>query len=145
MRNMNATGMLFVICIPPGLVVANDLEMESHVSTGKITWRVQNALHKERELVKLLSKAKERGEQQFCVFVGDSLTDLLALIHADVGIIIGNNASLTRIMKLYGVATRPLTELVMPCIETTSESALMMVYTVKSWEEIETFLFNDTS
>ena len=42
------------------------------------------------------------------VYVGDSVTDLLALLKADVGIVVGNSATLRTVAAAYKVELRPL-------------------------------------
>ena len=45
-----------------------------------------------------------------CVYVGDSVNDLAAMVCADVGIIIGSNALLRRVAASAGIQLRQLHE-----------------------------------
>ena len=47
------------------------------------------------------------------VYVGDSTSDLLPLLEADIGIVIGANSLLRRVAERFGITLRPLR----PCLE----------------------------
>jgi hypothetical protein len=72
-------------------VNANELVFDGNISTGKITFNVETALDKRRHFYQILdhlngSKATDSKLQQVhSVYIGDSLTDLLCLLRADVG------------------------------------------------------------
>jgi DNA-binding transcriptional LysR family regulator len=42
------------------------------------------------------------------VYVGDSVTDLLAMLEADVGVVVGRSSSLRALARALGVAVLPL-------------------------------------
>ncbi|KAJ8577696.1 hypothetical protein ON010_g1510 [Phytophthora cinnamomi] len=65
-------------------IVSNELKMDEHgVSTGEIDVTVQSPVDKERRVAEL--RSRQGDEQSVVVFVGDSATDLLAMLEADVG------------------------------------------------------------
>lgn len=49
------------------------------------------------------------------VFIGDSPSDLLPMLEADIGIIVGSNPRLREIAKFGGVCIRPLSAGGLPC------------------------------
>ncbi|CAM9679302.1 unnamed protein product, partial [Discosporangium mesarthrocarpum] len=48
------------------------------------------------------------GGRRLTVFVGDSVTDMLAMLDADVGIVVGNSRTFRRVAGAFGVAVLPL-------------------------------------
>lgn len=46
--------------------------------------------------------------QQLAVYIGDSPSDLGAMLQADLGIVVGQNARLRQVADAYGVKLRPL-------------------------------------
>ena len=80
-------------------VIANEVETD-----GFIHQRCQSANDK----VRLLNEMKTMFPTS--VYVGDSVTDAGALLEASLGIILGENDSILRILKLGGVHVVPLEE-----------------------------------
>lgn len=66
---------------------------------------MQNALDK-RAIVKQLASTTKAGA--ITVYVGDSVTDLGALLEADIGIVMGDNSTLQRVATAAGITVRPL-------------------------------------
>ena len=62
------------------------------------------------------SAAKSNGKDSaasqhgISVYIGDSPSDLLPLVRADVGIVIGKSSSLRRVAAMAGLQLRPLLE-----------------------------------
>ncbi|KAG1664830.1 hypothetical protein FOA52_007088 [Chlamydomonas sp. UWO 241] len=81
------------------------------------------------------SAASPRG---LVAYVGDSTSDLLALLAADVGIVIGSNRSLRRVCARFGVALRPLSSSVSL---TDAGASSGVLYTTNSWHDVSDFLF----
>lgn len=84
-----------------------------------------------------------RGDEGIrSVYLGDSITDLLCLMRADVGIVLGNSSTLKQV---YGDYLRPL---YMYAIQSERENGSGggrrgkrgVLYTVSSWHEVEAFL-----
>lgn len=67
------------------------------------------------------------------VYIGDSSTDLLAILQADVGILLGGSKSAAGLAQRYGISVQPLSE----CESNASGN---VVWTADSWEEIRSFL-----
>lgn len=67
--------------------------------------RVQTALDKRALMQRLQGEVAGRG---CSVFVGDSITDLGAMLAADIGIVMGDNDALRRVAAAAGIAIEPL-------------------------------------
>lgn len=107
---------------------SNDLVFDARdVSTGDLNRRIVSALDKLRQFQALPSDGGAR------VFVGDSVTDLLALLDADVGILVGENPSPLAVCQRAGVDVVPLTADAAPNGR--------RLYKAASWDEIARFLF----
>ncbi|CAN1271319.1 Bifunctional TH2 protein, mitochondrial, partial [Linum perenne] len=83
------------------------------------------------------------GEINFTVYIGDSVGDLLCLLQADVGIVIGSSSSLRKVGRQFGVSFVPLFSGVLQkqkeCVEgscSMGKSLSGTLYTVSSWAEI---------
>jgi hypothetical protein len=91
------------------------------------------------------------------VYVGDSVSDLLPLLKADVGVVIGSNALLRRVTAHFGIQLRPLTQLALakqlsengqPVLNPMSRTSVStdqkvehgVLYTVEDWREIQELL-----
>ncbi len=88
-----------------------------------------------REKILEIQKSGADDDSSRVVYVGDSSTDLLAIIQADVGILLGGSQSATSLAKQYGVAVKPLSEF-------EDENSQSIVWTANSWQEIGSFLDN---
>lgn len=139
----------------PPPVSSNDLVYdESGVSTGEIAMNVSGSFGKHQHFLTLAAAAREavaRSEtssRSLTIYVGDSVTDLLAMLDADVGIVVGNSDTFEKVAGAFGVAIRPLAS----AYETLRENdelqkqgvpgpAGQCVYRVSQWAEIDVFLF----
>lgn len=113
---------------------AIELEYDQHqVSTGGVISRIQSAADKEERLEKI-----RRDTRGSIVYVGDSLNDLLSLLAADVGILVGRSTSMRKIAKHYGIP-------IIPMSNTTTLSELKrsksVLHHARDWSQIAT-LFN---
>lgn len=86
-----------------------------------------------KEQIRKLQKSSEDGSSRV-VYVGDSSTDLLAILQADVGILLGGSQSAASLAKRYGFFVKPLSE----CEG--GDSHQSVVWTADSWDEIGSFL-----
>jgi len=110
------------------LIRSNDCVFdEREVSTGALHCEVVSAHDKLRHFRALPSC---RGQR---FFVGDSVTDLLALLEADVGILIGENPLPVAVCQRVGVEVVPLTP------DATPNGRRL--FRAASWEDIARFLF----
>lgn len=82
------------------------------------------------------------------IYVGDSVTDLLAMLDADVGIVVGNSGSFEKVARAFGIDIRPLAS-VYEAMDGTGElprraapsGSGQCVYRASQWAEIDVFLF----
>jgi phosphoserine phosphatase len=125
-------------------ISANELEFDEDTSTGKMILNVETAVDKLRHLVQILDhlKGSDPGQQQVhSVYVGDSLTDLLCLLRADVGIILGDSSTLKQV---YGKKMTSLFRKALALEQASyldeSQKLSGCVFTVSSWYELEAFL-----
>jgi hydroxymethylpyrimidine kinase/phosphomethylpyrimidine kinase/thiamine-phosphate diphosphorylase len=94
------------------IVHCNELEYFGDVSTGGIKPRCECAADKGRVFDDLLLGMAAEGhaaEGGVSVYIGDSMTDLSALISADVGIVMGSNQLVRQVAAAAGVPVRHLT------------------------------------
>lgn len=138
------------------LVFASDRQGRS---TGDVAFSIQSPLDKGRAFASLLDGKGPSGQQNDAAscFVGDSITDLIPLLLADYGIVLGKSSSLKDTAQAFGVKILPLTcaslERVggisknhrLPHAEGDVKSRLQaskgVLYTAESWLEMKAFLF----
>ena len=88
------------------------------------------------------------------IYVGDSVTDLLAMLDADVGIVVGTSDgdAFERVAGAFGVPIRPLAAAYGALGEAGCEADSLeegstghgsCVYRASGWAEIDVFLFGD--
>lgn len=89
----------------------NELEMdENGTSTGMLRRAVVGPADKARCFARLREQsAAARRDGRACVFVGDALPDLTAMLDADVGILIGENPLMRAALDIAGGPLRELT------------------------------------
>ncbi|KXZ50218.1 hypothetical protein GPECTOR_17g855 [Gonium pectorale] len=131
----------------------NSLQLDSAgLTSGRLTKRVQSARDKRNALAALreaLAAAATAGGGGggAVVYVGDSVSDLAALLAADVGVVVGTNRLLRRVAERFGVRLRPLAAapLAATAAEPPSTSSAAggkgVLYEAAGWEEIRAFLF----
>lgn len=86
-------------------------------------------------------------KKNLTVYIGDSVGDLLCLLEADIGIVIGSSSSLRRVGTQFGVSFVPLfpglVKKQKECVEGTScdwKGRCGVLYTVSSWAEVHAFI-----
>lgn len=134
-------------------VSSNDLVYDRHgVSTGEIDVRIPGSSGKHRRFRDLAAMAQEttaNSERTLTVFVGDSVTDLLAMLDADVGIVVGNSGTFARVASAFGIPVRPLAAAYNALGDKEALDGKRLadqdpcVYRVSNWAEIDVFLFGD--
>ncbi|KAL3672052.1 hypothetical protein V7S43_002716 [Phytophthora oleae] len=125
-------------------IISNELKVdEQGMTTGEIDVKVQSAVDK----AKWIKKLRAKDTESTIVYVGDSATDLLALLAADVGIWVAPDTattSATLLQKLvdnYGVDTHPLfgyTSL-RDCVAKASDAAneRPVLFTMTEWARLK--------
>jgi hypothetical protein len=114
---------------------------------GVVTLHVAGAMAKRDKIMELKKDIKQGCDQtqSVIVYVGDSATDLAALLVADVGIIMGNSSSLIQIAESWGIEIAPLKHRHkhegfqrLVGIDTSEESAeKKILWQVDTWQEID--------
>ena len=104
---------------------------------GRVNLLVPGAMAKKERIVQLKMDA---NDSTTIVYIGDSSTDLLALLEADVGILLGESQSTMTVARRWGIKLIPLVD------RPTTESFLHnpkaitnrpnVIWLAKSWSEI---------
>jgi hypothetical protein len=103
----------------------------NHVdSDGRITLAVPGALAKRKRI-----EAIQAEEGSSVVYVGDSVTDLPALLAADLGVLVGSSSSVREFASKYNVRLEPLSSL--NNASGNSSAAQRTVWAAESWAEID--------
>lgn len=125
---------------------ANDFAFEGSVSTGDIVRKMESPFDKVQAFRNILSKSND-DKKNLTVYIGDSLGDLLCLLEADIGIVIGQSNSLRKVGTHFGVSFVPLFDgLVAKQKEYIDENSSIwkglsgVLYTVSSWHEVHAFI-----
>lgn len=77
-------------------VHANEFSYDGSVSTGDIVKKVESPIDKVQAFRNILENCND-DKKKLTVYIGDSVGDLLCLLEADVGIVIGSSSSLRTI------------------------------------------------
>ncbi|KAG6703200.1 bifunctional TH2 protein, mitochondrial-like [Carya illinoinensis] len=124
---------------------ANEFTYKESISTGEIVKKVESPIDKVQAFKNILSNCSN-DRKNLTVYIGDSVGDILCLLEADIGIVIGSSASLRRVGTQYGVSFVPLYPgLVKKQKEYVEGSSSWkglsgILYTVSSWAEIHAFI-----
>lgn len=128
-------------------VHANEFEYEGTQSTGTIIKKVESPIDKLQAFTDILKNCRETDTKPLTIYIGDSVGDLLCLLEADIGIVIGSSSSLRRIGAHFGVSFVPLFPALVKkqkeYIEGNSFSwkgLSGILYTVSSWAEVHSFI-----
>lgn len=129
-------------------VHANEFTFKESISTGEIVKKVESPIDKVQAFNDIL-KNGSNNKKKLTVYIGDSVGDLLCLLEADIGIVIGSSSSLRRLGSQFGVTFVPLFPgLVKKQKDYTEGSSSIWkgngltgtLYTVSSWAEIHAFI-----
>ncbi|KDP23738.1 hypothetical protein JCGZ_23571 [Jatropha curcas] len=125
---------------------ANEFDFVESISTGEIIMKVETPTDKAQAFNNILMNYSP-DKKNLTVYIGDSVGDLLCLLAADIGIVIGSSSSLRRVGSQFGVTFLPLYPgLVKKQREYTEGSSWNwkgqsgVLYTVSSWAEIHSFV-----
>ncbi|XP_041005515.1 bifunctional TH2 protein, mitochondrial-like isoform X1 [Juglans microcarpa x Juglans regia] len=127
-------------------VHANELIYEESMTTGDIVMKVESPMEKLQDFNDILNECNSEGKH-LTVYIGGSVGDLLCLLQADIGIVIGSSSSLRRLGDHFGVSFVPLfSGLVKKQRELVKDGSCNwkglsgILYTVSSWAEIHAFI-----
>lgn len=113
--------------------------------SGVVSLQVPGALAKKARITKLKHQQQTSiGGRGLIVYVGDSLTDLSALLEADIGILIGYTQSVVTMAEQWTVDTVPLckwNDQHLPQNQD-AEASSQTIWLADSWCEIEDLLKN---
>uniref|UniRef100_A0A7N0TFH2 Thiaminase-2/PQQC domain-containing protein n=1 Tax=Kalanchoe fedtschenkoi TaxID=63787 RepID=A0A7N0TFH2_KALFE len=130
-------------------VHSNELTFEDSISTGEIVKHMESPVDKVKAFQDILVNSKD-DKKALTVYIGDSVGDLLCLLEADVGIVVGSSSSLRKVGSQFGVSFVPLFQgLVNKQRECANEGSSNWkglsgtLYTVSSWAEIHAFILGN--
>lgn len=125
---------------------ANEFTFKDSISTGEIIKKVQSPIDKLGAFKNIFNDCSN-DRKNLSVYIGDSVGDILCLLEADIGIVIGSSSSLRRVGTHFGVSFVPLFPgLVKKQKEYVDEGLSSWkglsgsLYTVSSWAEIHAFI-----
>ncbi|XP_049391007.1 bifunctional TH2 protein, mitochondrial-like [Solanum stenotomum] len=125
---------------------ANELIFQESLSTGEIVKKVESPIDKVQAFSKILMNCRN-DKKNLTVYIGDSVGDLLCLLEADVGIVLGSSSSLRRVGNHFGVSFVPLfpgvvqKQKMYTVLDSSSWTGLSgVLYTASSWAEIHAFV-----
>lgn len=124
---------------------SNEFVYVESVSTAEIVKKMESPIDKVKAFKDILKTCSEDGKH-LSVYIGDSVGDLLCLLEADVGIVVGSSSSLRRVGRQFGVSFIPLSSgLVKKQRELMGDLSKWkgltgVLYTVSSWAEIHAFI-----
>ncbi|CAL9194643.1 bifunctional TH2 protein, mitochondrial isoform X1 [Musa acuminata AAA Group] len=125
---------------------SNEFNYEGSVSTGEIVRAMESPLDKVKKFRSILADVG-REKEHMSVYIGDSVGDMLCLLEADVGIVMGSSLSLRRVGEQHGVSFVPLYPgLIKKQREVLREDSRVwkglsgVLYTASSWTEIHAFV-----
>lgn len=121
-------------------VHSNELEFKNGICTGSMDKKFLSAFDKEVQLVKIVQNTdKECGVS---IYIGDSFTDLLALLEADIGLVIGDSNTLHNVCNNFGIHVVPLRYWNYARLSEKNAESQPVLFSVKSWVEIKNFVFS---
>ncbi|CAM8979717.1 unnamed protein product [Rhodiola kirilowii] len=130
-------------------VHSNELNFENSISTGEIMKHMESPVDKVKAFKDILENSKD-DKKSLTVYIGDSVGDLLCLLEADVGIVVGSSSSLRKVGSQFGVSFVPLFH---GLVDKQREHADVgssnwkglsgTLYTVSSWAEVHAFILGN--
>ncbi|KAJ3693133.1 hypothetical protein LUZ60_012228 [Juncus effusus] len=125
---------------------SNEFSYTNNFSTGEISQSIQSPIDKLSKFKSLIPQStlpKDQNTPQ-SVYIGDSVGDLLCLLEADIGIVVGSSVSLRKVGKQFGVKFVPLFHGLVQKQKEIEKDELRkesgVLYTVSSWYEIYAFI-----
>ncbi|KAI3849576.1 hypothetical protein MKX03_031425 [Papaver bracteatum] len=133
-------------------VDGNEFSYANGIFTGEVTRQAHQSVTAKLQYFKDMVQeyASEHGIRARTVYIGDSVNDLLCLLTADIGIVIGSNKRLIKVGNHFGITFVPLYAGVVKEQKKFFETGNPInvwkgglsgtLYTVTSWTEIEAFI-----
>ena len=107
---------------------------------GHVALLVPGAVAKKERILKLQNPNQENQQnltdRNFVVYVGDSSTDLLALVQADVGVLIHGSSSTIGLATKFGITIRSINDY----YDESDKFERDIIWTASNWDEIGLFL-----
>nr|GMD25141.1 probable aminopyrimidine aminohydrolase, mitochondrial [Ipomoea batatas] len=123
-------------------VHSNELIYEGSITTGEIIQKIESPMDKLEAFNGILN-CHGNASKPLTVYIGGSVGDLLCLLKADIGIVIGMSARLRTLGEQFGITFVPLFPGLVKKQRELSESGCCrwnemsgILYTVSSWAEI---------
>jgi len=116
-------------------IVSNDLEFDADdISTGQINFHVLSPFDK----LKFYQRLKSNSGNN--LYIGDAISDLLAILAADIGVLFGRSESVMRIISHFNLPSKELSaEDKFSEVRSDINKTILMV---NSWRQLDTFLTN---
>lgn len=130
---------LSVGCLDDVTIHSNEFNFEDSFSTGEIKINMQTPIDKVLSFTNVLNA---ETQNHLSIYIGDSVGDILCLLKADIGIVVGSSASLRKVGARFGVSFVPLYPgVITKQRELSSWKGLSgVLYTASSWTEIQAFI-----
>ncbi|KAJ7973526.1 Heme oxygenase-like multi-helical protein [Quillaja saponaria] len=127
-------------------VHANEFTFKGSISTGEIVQKVESPIDKVQSFSSILKNCSG-NRKSLTVYIGDSVGDILCLLEADIGIVIGSSSSLRRVGEQFGVSFVPLFRGLIKKQKGYTEGSSSSLkdlsgtlYTVSNWAEVHAFI-----
>ncbi|KAK8631063.1 hypothetical protein V6N13_079827 [Hibiscus sabdariffa] len=127
-------------------VYSNELPYEESITTGEIIKKLESPMEKLQAFNNILNN-RDQDNQHLTVYIGGSVGDLLCMLEADIGIVMGSNPTLKQLGEQFGVSFVPLFSGLVAkqreVVEVGSSNWKKLsgtLYTVSSWDEIHAFI-----
>ncbi len=117
-------------------VIANRLQFDQRgISTGEIELRVLSAHDKWRHFKSHRSKTGLTG------YIGDSISDLRAILEADIGILIGENQTCLRVIDRFRIPIKRVTQASRQVVNGPgARTKIKQIFHADSWETVNQLL-----
>ncbi|KAL8490028.1 hypothetical protein ACS0TY_025793 [Phlomoides rotata] len=126
-------------------VHSNDLVYEDSISTGDMIKKMESPMDKLRAFNDI---SKNEEAKASTVYIGGSVGDLLCLLEADIGIVIGLSSSVMKLGNHFGISFVPLFSGLVSKQKGLGEEGVLsssngrsnILYSVSNWDEIYAFV-----
>jgi len=116
-------------------IFCNSLEFnEDQLTTGQINGNIHSSFEKRQIFRELIEKSNYEGAT---IFIGDSSTDILALLEAEIGILFSPSARTRGFCEAFGIS---MTSVEMGPSQIGKKKDTLELFTANSWKDIAKFL-----